>query len=301
MNLQAVSYVIEGNFEAAEKLFELQYRDIIFQEEKLPTGLRYHKGAPLHGLGITILLRKDPSRMQEGYEKIFLAFIEDLLDFDNIGQVHNSLAYKALISNPSFKKELLDSIEKQAEIIRSSQQVPRKPEAILKSFQNEILRATTQSREITLEQVRPTLGEFLEKKGKIEKRVFVGGSYKNIALLRHIASIIEDFDFVAIMPVELPVTSDPTYEKLIHDISIEMLQRCSYAIFEVTVSNGHLMEIERARDFRDHLRTMLAYQVAKQEDRPIVTKMLMAKDFEKVPYRNLSELTTAIRAFLPKA
>jgi len=297
-DLEAVSLIIEGNYKAAEKAFELQYQMMVFEEGKLPVGTRYHKGASLHSLGISILMQKEPMRIQEGYQKILLAYIEDLLDFDNIDQVRSSLAYKELLLNPSIKKELLESIEQYVKRLKAGQQIPRNPEDILKAFEGKVLVATAQTREITMEQVRNTMDEFLEKKGKIEQRVFVGGSYKNIALLRHIASIVEDFDFVAIMPIELPATSDPAYEKFIHDVSIEMLQKCSYAIFEVTISNGHLMEIERARDFKDHLRTMLAYQTTRQEDRPMVTKMLMTRDFKKVPYRNFSELTTEIRAFL---
>jgi hypothetical protein len=205
-----------------------------------------------------------------------------------------------LISNPSFHESLLELIEQKVEQCKSSEQIPRNPEEIfkLKPIEGKTEQAIKKPIEITIDQVREVINVWLEHKGKIEKRVFVGGNYRNIALLRHIEKIVEDFDFVPIMPIEMPETSDESYEKLIHDISIEMLQKCSFAIFEVTISDGHLMEIERARDFK-HLKTMLAFQAVKQESTITVTKMLMAKDFKKVAYRNFSELATAIHEFLP--
>ena len=155
---------------------------------------------------------------------------------------------------------------------------------------------------MTIEYFRPTVHKWLENKGPKEKRVFVGGNYKNIAILRQIAHVVEQFDFKPIMPIDLPETADPTCKELIHDISIEMLQECSYAIFEVTISDGHLMEIERAMDFMraGTINVILVYQTTKQGDSPTVTSMLMAKDFIKEPYRNFSELISTIRSFLPK-
>jgi len=151
--------------------------------------------------------------------------------------------------------------------------------------------------DITLTQVKPAIQEWLKEKGPKEKRVFVGGNYRNIAILRHIEQIVRELDFVPIMPINLPATSKPTYEKLIHDISIELLRECSFAIFEVTISDGHLMEIERAKDFTN-LKTILVYQTTKHEERPIVTSMLMSTNFEKQGYRNFTELTTRIDSFL---
>jgi hypothetical protein len=300
IDMAAATSLIGSDYKAAERLFKKQYEMIRQSEEKLAKGKRHHKGAPLHNLGISILLQGDPSRIQEGYKNIILAFIEDLLDYDNIEGVHAAPAYQALLKNPSINRSLLELIEQKVEQCRSSKQIPRDPEEVfrLKLIEEKTKEATIKPIEITIDQVRKDIDDWLEKKGKIEKRVFVGGNYKNIALLRHIEKIVQDFDFVPIMPIEMPETSAPSHEKLIHDMSIEMLQRCSYAIFEVTISNGHLMEIERARDFK-HLKTMLAFQAVKQEDRLTVTKMLMSKDFGKVAYRNLSELATAIRAFLP--
>jgi hypothetical protein len=299
IDMAAASSMITGDFKKAEELFKTQYELIRHSEEKLRKGKRHHKGASLYNLGISILLQKESSRIQEGYRNIVLAYIEDILDFDNIEKVHAAPAYRALMSNPSFHESLLELIEQKVEQCKLNKQIPRNPEEIfkLKPIKGKTEEATKKPIEITIKQVRGAIDAWLERKGEIEKRVFVGGNYRNIALLRHIEKIVQDFDFVPIMPIEMPETSDESYEKLIHDISIEMLQKCSYAIFEVTISDGHLMEIERARDFK-HLKTMLAFQAVKQQSSITVTRMLMAKDFKKVAYRNFSELATAIRDFL---
>ena len=99
------------------------------------------------------------------------------------------------------------------------------------------------------------------------------------------------------MALNFPQTIKPNYEKLIHDISIEILGKCSFAVFEVTFSNGHLMEIERAKDFTG-LKTILVYQIKKRGERPTITSMLMTDKLIKKGYRNFTELTVEINKFL---
>jgi len=57
------------------------------------------------------------------------------------------------------------------------------------------------------------------------------------------------------------------------------------------------MEIERAKDF-PNLKTVLVYQTTKHEAKPIVTSMLLSKDYTKKGYRNFTELTIEIYKFL---
>lgn len=290
--------IIAGKFQEAEKIFNGQYDLIRSYEDKLPKGKRHHKGAPLHNTGFAILLQNDPKRTAEGYQKIFLAFIEDLLDFPTIENVHNAPAYKALLSNPFVTTDLLKLIEAEVERRKAGHNVPRQPEDVLKPIEPKTQEVTKQPIRITIKQVKYAVDDWLEKKGKKDNRVFIGGNYKNIALLKHIAQIVRDLGFFDIMPIDLPETSDESYEELIHDISIEMLSKCSYAIFEVSISNGHLMEIERAKDFKGQLNVILVYQVHRDGESPFITRMLMSKNFEKKPYRNFSELTTTISTFL---
>jgi len=122
---------IEGNFQATEELFRKQYELIRSYEEKLPEGQRHHKGPPLHNWGVSILLQKNPQRFNDGYRKIFLAYIEDLLDFDNLEQVHSAPAYKMLIGNPFIGEDLLVRTSIRVEERKSRHQIPKNPEEVL--------------------------------------------------------------------------------------------------------------------------------------------------------------------------
>jgi hypothetical protein len=300
MDLAGAALIIKGEFQSAEKLFKAQYELIRSYEDRLPEGKRFHKGAPLHSLGFSIMLQNDPKRLAEAYQMILLAYVEDLFDYDTFEIAQTAPAYKTLLGNPFITPILLDLVSNQVRQMIEQKQIPKKPEDVLKPIKSKTEDATRKPIAITIDRIKYLVDKLLEQRGEKEKRVFVGGNYKNIALLDHIAKIIEEFGFSPITPIDLPETADPEFEQLIHDISIEMLRNCSYAVFEVSISNGHLMEIERAKDFKGHLKVVLVYQVHRKEDRPLVTKMLMSKDFEQKPYRNFSELTAAIHGFLGK-
>ena len=295
--LEAISLMMKGNSQQGESIFKSLYADIRNKEKRLPEGQRFHKGTPLYWWGFTLLLQESSDKVSQGYEKLLLAYIEDLLDYDNFQEARKAPACNALARNPAIGKSLLDLVQRQVENIRAKHQVPKNPEEVLKPLSDEAQEALDQPIEVTLNQVKPALGEWLKEKGPKEKRVFIGGNYRNIAILNYIDKVVGDINFVPIMAINFPETSKPAYEKLIHDISIEMLRKCSFAIFEVTFSDGHLMEIERAKDFTN-LKTILVYQIKKRGERPTVTSMLMTNKFEKKGYRNFTELTVEINYFL---
>ena len=296
-SLNAVFLLFEGNSQQAESIFQSLYADIRKKEERLPEGQRFHKGATLYWWGFALLLQESSQKVSEGYEKLLLAYIEDLLDYPSVQKARKAPAYKALTKNPAIGKSLLGLVQRQVEDIKARHQVPKNPKEVVRPLSDETQEALEKPIEVTFAQVKPVIEEWLKQNGAKEKRVFIGGNYRNIAVLRFIEQVVRDFDFVPIMPINLPETSKPTYKKLIHDISLEMLRECSFAIFEVTISDGHLMEIERAKDFTN-LKTILVYQTTKREERPTVTTMLMTTKFEKEGYRNFNELTTKINSFL---
>jgi len=296
-SLEGVAQLFKGYAPEAETIFRTLYSDIRKKENRLPKGQRFHKGASLYWWGMSLLLQEPSDKVSKGYEKLLLAFIEDLLDYPSYKKARKAPACKALRKNPAIGKPLLDLVQRQVENIRAKHQVPKNPEEVLRPLSDEAQEALDQPIEVTLNQVKPALGEWLKEKGPKEKRVFIGGNYRNIAILNYIDKVVGDINFVPIMAINFPETSKPTYEKLIHDISIEMLRKCSFAIFEVTFSDGHLMEIERAKDFTN-LKTILVYQIKKRGERPTVTSMLMTNKFEKKGYRNFTELTVEINYFL---
>jgi hypothetical protein len=295
--IQAVSLIFSGEFSQAELSFKKLYSKIRKRENRLPEGKRFHKGDILYWWGFSLIFQKSSNKVSEGYEKLLLAYIEDLLDYPNFSEANKAPAYKALKSSKVIGKSLLDLVQYQVKRIREKYETPKDPTAVLKPLGDETQEALEQPPELSLKQIKPALHEWLNKKGPKEKRVFVGGNYRNIAILNFINKVVSDIDFVPIMAIHFPETSKQSYEKMIHDASIEMLSECSFAIFEVTFSNGHLMEIERVKDF-PNLKTILVYQTTKHGAKPIITSMLMSKAFKKKGYRNFTELTAEINSFL---
>ena len=293
----AITEMFQGNLQEAESILKKLYSDIQKKEEGLPKGKKFHKGTTLYWWGMSLFLQESQVKKTEGYEKFLLAFIEDLLDYSSYKRARQAPACLVLKKNPAFGKSLLNLIQKQVEKLRAKNQLPKDPEEVLNPLSEETREALDQPFEANIEQIKPALEDWLEKRGPKEKRVFIGGNYRNIAILNWICTMIQDIKFIPVMALNFPETSKPTYEKLIHDISIEMLRKCSYAIFEVTFSNGHLMEIERAKDF-PQLKTILVYQIKKHEERPTITSMLMTNKFLKKGYRNFTELTIEINQFL---
>jgi len=296
-SVEGVAQLFKGYSQEAESVFRTLYSDIRKKEEYLPEGQRFHKGTSLYWWGMSLLFQEPSEKVSKGYEKLLLAFIEDLLDYPSYKKARKAPACEALRKNPAIGKSLLDLVQHQVENLRAKLQVPKNPEEVLRPLSDEAQEALDQPVEVTLSQVKPALDEWLKEKGPKQNRVFIGGNYRNIAILNYIDKVVGDINFVPIMAINFPETSKPAYAKLIHDISIEMLRECSFAIFEVTFPNGHLMEIERAKDFTN-LKTILVYQIKKHGESPTVTSMLMTNRFEKKGYRNFTELTVEINSFL---
>jgi len=116
----------------AEALFKQQYTLIRKVEERdLPEGKRFHKGSYLHSWGIAILRQKNAARVEEGSRKIFLAYVEDLLDYDNPVEVRRASAYNALTGNPLIRAEWLEILSSKVEDCKSRGQIPKNPEDVL--------------------------------------------------------------------------------------------------------------------------------------------------------------------------
>jgi hypothetical protein len=304
---EAYSHLVAGDFSQAEQIYKQQYEILRSEEQKLSSGDKYHKGGPLHNWGISLLLQ---NRILEGFQKIALAYIEDLLDSPAVDDALNAPAFKTLQSYPLISREFLNQLKKLAAIRKEQSRVPRDPEEVMNEYRTtghaDLASTFTveglKTNPITIEQLRPQVEEQLKEIGPKEKRVFIGGCYKNIAVLRYIAyQIVENIDdFKAVLPIDLPSLSAKPYDHLVHDLSMEYLKNCSWAIFEVSVSNGHLMEIERAYDIKkkEGLKVILVFQKTKPEDEPYVTRMIMTTDFEKKGYRNFTELITKVGDFL---
>lgn len=284
-----------GDYDSAISLFEEKYAKVRLIEDELDREFKFHKGGLLHNWGISLIRTQDQKRISSGIDKVVLAFIEDLYDFDHFDEAYSSPAY-------TFLKQFTQAIplfnlieEKIAEIIKSGT-VIKDPQEIYNMAIPEFLEEKD-SMSQTLEDARKKIREFVDSAGEKRKRVFIGGAYKNIAVLKHIADTVEKFGFIPIMACDCQELSEPPFDQHINETSILLLEECQHAIFEITFSNGHLMEIERAKDHID-LKVMLVYQIMKGDDPPRVTRMVITTTFEKFGYQNFTQLTAKIGEFL---
>jgi hypothetical protein len=310
VQLEAKAYtnLIISNFAEAEKLYSDYYTLLRTEEEKLPKDKKYHKGTPLHNWGIALIYQ---NKMTEGFGKIILAYIEDLLNFQSPEDAFGAPAYKTLESNAIIDKGFLKALFEISKKFREENRVPKNPEEIITeyrtvgtgqvdisaslSIKNTDKVPVIKALNPTIETSSPDVAELLKTKGSRDKLVFIGGSHQNIALLRGIRDIVSTIaDFKPVLVSEFKLNLNE------HDKSMEFLKGCSHAIFEISISNGHLMEIERACDFENQgkLKFVLLYQGLDESSNPTTTKMLLKFEDHMKRYVNLTELDTKVRDFL---
>ncbi len=134
----------EKNFRDAELLFR-EYYEIMraYEDRFLSEGNRFHKGVALHEWGVSILLQEDLSRTEEAFEKIFLAYIEDLLDFDNLEQVNSAAAYKTL-NVCLFSEGELGLASSHIQELKKTRRVPRDSRLVLTDQLNKTIKSAIQ-------------------------------------------------------------------------------------------------------------------------------------------------------------
>lgn len=133
--------------------------------------------------------------------------------------------------------------------------------------------------------------------GTLENRVFIGGNYDFMAILNQIKTIVAENGFIPILAFDFNVQRNS-----IHNYDIRLLANCKYCIFEITKPEGDLMEIERAKDFQNHI--LLLYQVRESLNREMpshITTMLSTLQYEfleRQGYNQTTELYGLIRNWL---
>ncbi len=121
--------------------------------------------------------------------------------------------------------------------------------------------------------------------GKPSNRVFVGGAYKNIAVLREISTIILGLGYVPILAANFLISKKDTRSD-----TLRLLHSCRTAVFEISFRNGHNIEIEKTKEFG--INTILVYQIIdrKKSVDPEITSMLDIYQYPIYGYRNFEEL-----------
>ena len=226
-----------GKYEVAEKLFERELSLFMEWQEKIHRPI--HKGSPLHMIGICLLLQDAPEKALEFF---LLAYIEDTLNAGFEMESEADLAPASMMLrnafqiDASFLKKIREYI---ARLKREGAWGQAKdPRPILKAA------VGTGHRPVrTIPKVVPKT-PIDPMPGTWDKRVFVGGDYDHLAVLRAIQEAVIKSGFQPILPYDFWVPPDK-----IHHHDLMLLHCCRLGIFEVSSPAGQLMEIERANDY----------------------------------------------------
>jgi hypothetical protein len=126
--------------------------------------------------------------------------------------------------------------------------------------------------------------------GTWDKRVFVGGDYDHLSILREIQDAVIRSGFQPILPYDFLVPAN-----LIHHHDLMLLHCCRLAIFEVSSPAGQLMEIERAKDY--DVNAILFYT---DRDGPphSLTSMVLTAGYAMQPYSDISDLKKKVASWL---
>lgn len=132
--------------------------------------------------------------------------------------------------------------------------------------------------------------------GRFENRVFIGGNYDHMAVLRKIENYVEENGFQPILAYDFDVPKDK-----IHDTDLRLLHNCKYAIFDETDPAGELMEIEVSKQYGTMV--FIVYQTRDPESRetpPGVTTMVKTLGYSMYGYTTFEELRDIIGEWLVK-
>ena len=263
----------------------------IIKETEKKQNRSIHKGSFFYQIGLCKLFHH---QMNESRDYLLMAYIEDSLTVSNIPA--EQPAQRVLRDGPhQISYETLKSLDIFTKM-RGEELV--NPRDILTEFKRKstILKKTA---------------------GSVKNSIFIGGNYKNIAILREIKRICVDRGFRPWLLYDLFQQIETAYcddsatqpnrtyrlvnikDEDIYQDSMSFLEECKYAIFEITFDGGHLMEIERAYKQKNSDDVLLCYQVGRKNgSAPYITKMLLAKNFQRKPYETSENLGTIVSDFL---
>jgi hypothetical protein len=132
--------------------------------------------------------------------------------------------------------------------------------------------------------------------GQIENRVFIGGSYVLMPILREIETVVCEVGLQPILACDFDIPRDKT-----RDYTLRLLYQCRYAIFEETLAGGHFAEIARAGGFQ-HMNVLQVFMAANEKKEPPNTMSVMIWQTDPPPqgYLTIKELREIIQTFLSR-
>lgn len=269
LELEAINALEVKDFILAEN----KYRELIsaildFQGRDK----RYHKGGPYHQIGYCLFLQ---NKSAEAFKYFLYAYVEDSITESNIPL--DLPAFKNLKYAYGISVVDLDDLFKD---VRASvnTNIPQKSDDYLEEYF---------SRGKNIKPIDITK----------DKKVFVGGNYRNIALLRHIEEVVSKISKSSLIPI-LPVNFSEVSEQKIYQHSMFLLEDCKHAIFEVTFDAGHLMEIEHALKKEHNILLLYQKKYKNDQESPPVTKMLLGHEVKVESYTTIEDLEKAVSGFI---
>lgn len=281
-----------GKYQKSEELYRKELTILI--EKQAEEDRPIHKGSPLHMIGVSLLFQE---KLEESVRFFLLAYIEDTLNVAFKLEAEADKAPAGVMLRDLFRIDpsFLNQIKEYVSVLKEKRQWhnARKPEDILAEMAKKLnidlrnLLALCAAKPVLIKKtpIDPLPGAW-------QKRVFIGGDYDHLAILRDIQEVVMRSDFQPIFPYDFMVPKE-----LIHHHDLMLLHFCRLGIFEVSNPAGQLMEIERAKDY--DVDVILFYS---DRDGPphSMTSMLLTAGYHLEPYRDTPELKQKIKDWLAK-
>ncbi len=130
--------------------------------------------------------------------------------------------------------------------------------------------------------------------GRIENRVFIGGNYALMPILRKIEEVVLNSNLRPIIAFDFDIPRDKTRE-----YTIRLLYQCRYAIFEQTLPDGQIVELARASGLSE-TRILQLYMAMDEKREHPKTMSIMVWQTNPMPegYLTIEELEFQIKLFL---
>lgn len=247
----AKAALAEGNMDAAVASVDRLYYWML---QRQPEGRRYHKGWPLHQLG---MFRLQQEQFSEARHYFLLAFVEDSLSRgeespNRIDEIHRPAALNLVYGFGVAGSQLVD-LSLRLRGRQAEGQLLRDPAVAL---EHEPLEPAVEASGLGTEAAEELESPVAEREPEWrrvsefgvpwEDRVFVGGAYRtHFATLRIIRDEVRrnGLDGVLVAEFRGPSWMTPRNK------SLTLLKACRRAIFEISKAAGQLVEFDRTLDY----------------------------------------------------
>ncbi len=130
--------------------------------------------------------------------------------------------------------------------------------------------------------------------GQIDRRVFIGGNYVVMPILREIELSVFLAGFQPIIALDFEIPKDKTRE-----YTLRLMFQCKYAIIEETLSGGQLAEVVRASSLNE-INLLQVYMAMDSKKEPPSTLSCMIWQANPPPqgYVTIQELREIVLSFL---